>query len=449
MKLVVVAFFVLISFAEAVFPAKLYDELVLIERAPSNVVGRRLSSVVRAPSAHMHDVIFAVRQNNLKKVSELLLDISDPSSDRYGNYLTREEVGALTSNPSGRDALLKYLRDFGVTVISETLYGEYIVARAPVSMWEGIFGTTFNMYVQHDHETGRELIVVRTEQYSLPRSLLEHVDAVFNTVQQAISPSISQLRKAKRTLSEATEETTTEGPEKVENTLTQKTRRALAADATKKRMKEQRIRPPLITAVTNPDVLARGYNIPSLEGNPLATQAVFESGNQSFSPVDLYAFQDMFGMPRQDVADDVNGHVHNSACAYKHGEYCGEANLDVEYIMAMCQGCPTTYWYSDTKGNSDFFLPWIVAVANMTNPPFVHGMSYSTPESTVSPRLIRSFDTEAQKLGLQGVTIVSSTGDDGAAGWPARVYGADACAYTPFFPASSPYVTSVGGSQVQ
>ena len=44
-----------------------------------------------------------------------------------------------------------------------------------------------------------------------------------------------------------------------------------------------------------------------------------------------------------------------------------------------------------------------------------------------------------------GVTVLSASGDDGAAGSYAG-YHPQNCGYHPMFPASSPYVTSVGGT---
>jgi tripeptidyl-peptidase-1 len=55
------------------------------------------------------------------------------------------------------------------------------------------------------------------------------------------------------------------------------------------------------------------------------------------------------------------------------------------------------------------------------------------------------FNTEAMKLGLQGVTLVAASGDDGANSG----YGNGYCFYDPKFPASSPYVTAVGATQVR
>lgn len=49
------------------------------------------------------------------------------------------------------------------------------------------------------------------------------------------------------------------------------------------------------------------------------------------------------------------------------------------------------------------------------------------------------------KLALMGVTLVAASGDDGVAGAPART-NPSMCGYYPMFPASSPYVTSVGAT---
>src|SRR5437868_5965546 len=82
-----------------------------------------------------------------------------------------------------------------------------------------------------------------------------------------------------------------------------------------------------------------------------------------------------------------------------------------------------------------------------------------TSSSSGSPRLqtcpilltcsaLVMVDTEALKLGVAGVSIINSSGDDGAPGTDAKD-DACACAYTPAFSSASPYVTSVGATQVR
>merc|ERR1712176_196599 len=74
------------------------------------------------------------------------------------------------------------------------------------------------------------------------------------------------------------------------------------------------------------------------------------------------------------------------------------------------------------------------------------GISYGSIEPEVSASVMTTFNTEAMKLGTQGVTIFVSSGDDGVANFAARGEASN-CGYTPSFPASSPYVTAVGATQ--
>ena len=48
------------------------------------------------------------------------------------------------------------------------------------------------------------------------------------------------------------------------------------------------------------------------------------------------------------------------------------------------------------------------------------------------------------KLLVQGVTLLAAAGDSGVTG---DGYGHSSCGYNPVFPASSIYVTAVGGTQ--
>jgi len=57
--------------------------------------------------------------------------------------------------------------------------------------------------------------------------------------------------------------------------------------------------------------------------------------------------------------------------------------------------------------------------------------------------VLDAFNTHMIKLSAAGVTVLVSSGDLGAFGF----YGNTSCSYTPLFPASCPYVTSVGTTQ--
>ena len=112
--------------------------------------------------------------------------------------------------------------------------------------------------------------------------------------------------------------------------------------------------------------------------------------------------------------------------------------------MAVAQSAKTVYWYA--PGEVEPFLNWIMSVANETAPPLVHSISYGGYESENSDTHKESFNTEAMKLRLGGVSIIVASGDDRAVNYNVR-NDTSACGYYTSFPSSSLYVTSVGATQ--
>ena len=124
--------------------------------------------------------------------------------------------------------------------------------------------------------------------------------------------------------------------------------------------------------------------------------------------------------------------------------------LDVEYMMAVAQVSPTTFWYVDdtwvdTYSSHDVFVYWLLQVYNTTQRPYVMSVSYGGPEYYIATSELLLFNIEMQKLSLQGVTIVVASGDDGAPNYNA--VDSSSCGYYPDFPASNPYVLAVGATQ--
>lgn len=57
-----------------------------------------------------------------------------------------------------------------------------------------------------------------------------------------------------------------------------------------------------------------------------------------------------------------------------------EANLDVQYMIALAQNVPMTYYYDAA---ADSFLDWITAIANEANPILINSVSYGSTESAL------------------------------------------------------------------
>jgi len=89
-----------------------------------------------------------------------------------------------------------------------------------------------------------------------------------------------------------------------------------------------------------------------------------------------------------------------------------------------------------------------VALANATDPPLTHSLSYGENEAAYSPEYEARMNVELLKLGLRGLSLFVATGDTGVQGAAQPGGAPPKCApFQPTFPATSPYVTSVGGTQ--
>ena len=117
---------------------------------------------------HIHEVIFAVQQNNVAELTNLLHEVSDPDSRNYGNHRSRIEIEEIVSNPTSRNFLLQFLQDAGATTTSESIFGEYVTAQAPVSLWEKMFKTEFYKF-HHISDESKDIVeLVRADMYSVP-----------------------------------------------------------------------------------------------------------------------------------------------------------------------------------------------------------------------------------------------------------------------------------------
>ena len=375
---------------------------VFKEHAPRFQSMDDITMLGRVQHDFVHEVVFVIRQQNMDELTRILYDVSDPLSANYGKHMTRENVVSLTSNPVAVDVVTTYLTSIGANKISATPGGEYITASAPTSLWEGVLDTEF--YLFHKLQSnGKVTAVVRAEKYSVPRELDKHLESVLNTIEMPLNPlGRLPVKMTKKMHSNAYDYTYSITPSKIKS------------------------------------FYKVGQNI----GSSSSTQGIFGTIEQNFSPADLASFFDSVGMPNQPIARSIGNHTSDDICV-KDSSICSEANLDVQYIMGISPVSPTWYMYTDLK-----FSLWLVLVASYKNPPLVLSISYGSEEPSMSSGEVTAFNTQAIKLGVMGISIVVASGDDGAVSRKVRVSGSSACGYSPFFPASSPYVLSVGATSV-
>ncbi|XP_067420744.1 tripeptidyl-peptidase 1 isoform X1 [Emydura macquarii macquarii] len=121
-----------------------------------------------------------------------------------------------------------------------------------------------------------------------------------------------------------------------------------------------------------------------------------------------------------------------------------EASLDVEYIMST--GANISTWVFSNAGRHESqepFLAWLLLLSNMSSLPWVHSVSYGDNEDSLSRAYMERLNVEFMKAAARGLTVLFASGDEGAG---CRKVAGGSHAFQPSFPASSPYVTTVGGT---
>merc|ERR1712217_423243 len=186
--------------------------------------------------------------------------------------------------------------------------------------------------------------------------------------------------------------------------------------------------------LVTPDVLAQRYKIPSPSDASVtgSSMAVAEFQGQYYRDDDLSKFSD--ACHRNVKVDKVIGGDRQSAGI--------ESELDIEYIKAVAPEVPLTVIYN----NEYSLLNWANQINSMSDAPLVHSVSYGNDEIQQSSReYMLTCNTAFMKAGAKGISILFASGDQG-------VCGRSGCGlftharFHPDFPAASPYITAVGGT---
>eukprot|EP00928_Gymnodinium_smaydae_P016157 TRINITY_DN16021_c0_g1_i3.p1 TRINITY_DN16021_c0_g1~~TRINITY_DN16021_c0_g1_i3.p1 ORF type:complete len:758 (+),score=85.48 TRINITY_DN16021_c0_g1_i3:54-2327(+) len=399
-------------------------EQPLVEHAPEFV--GLWTSAARCHRDLQHEVTFVVSSKDQDKFEEMVHDLSNPDSPRFRQWLTWSQVQTLTRNDKSHHAVKQWLNSLGNEVHGIEDIGSHLIrARAPISLWEASLRAEFESFSHIDARATRP----RAKSYTLPAPLHGHVDGVLGILDLDLHPS--------RTV--------------------------------------QRVKPAgepigLVSTVdgyVTPALLRSYYGMPSdssqVQCNGTCTsQAVFSSLHQKYGPSDLTKFEGVFNLPPRridelDALKDVAS-SRNGECKADPGS-CMEANLDVQYMTAMSPESSSTGVYyleqmSSPMGVQPLFKNLIEALHGMRNPPHVISISYGAAEIGHSISVTKAFNRVASQLSAQGVTIIASSGDDGAnglsglmgrLGWNCELV-MSAVGLVVDWPASSPWVTSVGAT---
>jgi tripeptidyl-peptidase-1 len=336
--------------------------------------------------------------------------ISTPGNARYGQHLTRAQTAELLPVvPEAKEKILAMLSSFGVDDVE--IFDDMIKAPMTVHVAEDMFATEI---FEFQHVQGQKVMRVGSP-YSLPAELGEMIYNVADLIQlPAVStPVVQEL--------EMDDGNTTSFPSGCGS----------SCGAT----------------ATTPDVLAAMYNFDKNYQQETSggktTMAVAAFQGQSYDTPDLSAFATACGLNDVEVATQVGKNSPTSCEIPIIGQQlCLEALLDVQYSKSVAGDIPLT-----VISNSQYSLAsWAQELAQMTDVPPIQSVSYGNDEiQQTSSSYMDSVNVQFQKLGAMGVSILFASGDQGVVGRTGKVSSGK---YHPDFPAASPYVTAVGGTDL-
>eukprot|EP01130_Rhizamoeba_saxonica_P003853 TRINITY_DN1596_c0_g1_i2.p1 TRINITY_DN1596_c0_g1~~TRINITY_DN1596_c0_g1_i2.p1 ORF type:complete len:305 (+),score=66.36 TRINITY_DN1596_c0_g1_i2:51-965(+) len=149
----------------------------------------------RAPATAPLELSFAftMPEKAIKALQRTLLEVSDPLSKQYGQYLTVDQVTKLLSASSSKvEQLSNYLTNQGVKGPFELgLHGMVMNVAMSVEQAETILGTQFYEYC---HSSYDRYCLYRAERYSVETSLANTIDFIGGVVH---FPSLEYARAKK------------------------------------------------------------------------------------------------------------------------------------------------------------------------------------------------------------------------------------------------------------
>jgi len=136
---------------------------------------RGWTKISRPEGHHSIDLQIGLKQQNQDKLEQHVMEVSDPSHARYGQYLSADQVHELTApGDETVDLVQAWLQDHNITTSTLSTTKEWLYITLPVEKIEHLLQAEYAVY--RNLQDGSTLI--RAPEWSLPVHLHEHVDVI-------------------------------------------------------------------------------------------------------------------------------------------------------------------------------------------------------------------------------------------------------------------------------
>ncbi|KAF8607532.1 tripeptidyl peptidase A [Ceratobasidium sp. AG-I] len=413
---------------------------VLATSFGEHLLKERLAEVPRGwtfhskpPAAYPLKLRIALPQPNFDQLERELYEVSDPSHTRYGQHLSPEEVDSLVSpHTSSLSSVDDWLvsHGFDLSTLERTPAKDWVTIVLPVSKAEEMLGAEYAVW---EHAESGEKIV-RTMEYSLPGSVHAHVHLVTPTTM------FGSPKRHKATFHYA-------GETKAKSSNLAAVP-AASCNST-------------ITISCLQALYNTGNYTATVKSNRLGIAGYLE---EFANYADLQTFYKKYlpsAVGSNFTVESINGGT-NSQNPEEAG---GEAQLDVQYAGGLSYPVQNTYYTTagrppfnpsagTTENDSEPYLEFLQYLLAQKNPPQTISTSYGDEEQTVPIEYAKRVCGMFAQLGAKGVTFLFSSGDSGVGDGDSSTNSTDCVSndgkkrktFLPAFPASCPYVTTVGGT---
>ncbi|KAI9448785.1 subtilisin-like protein [Lactarius psammicola] len=382
------------------------------------------------------DLCIALKPHRKNALIDALYEVSTPNRSRhysreplllcrYGAHLSQDQVAELVApHPDTLELVNSWLEYHSVpsSSISTTHGGSWLtVTGVPVSQANGLLGASYQLF---RHAETNDTIL-RTIGYALPVVLQAHVQTVAPTTYFGSPQKAPHMRP---------DGAAALGEESV-TVLSSRDNYKVTPSFLRSLYKSENFYP---KATDRNKLGIAGYS------------------GQYPSPTDLKLFTEYFLTDATNptyTVEQVNGG------GYDPRNPGTEGNINVQYTLGMVY--PTPLIYYSTGGEPPFtpdsstpintnepYLEWLNHVLKLQDIPQTISTSYGENEQSVPLDYAKSVCDLFAQLGARGVSILFASGNSGVGRGDCVVNdGSGRVQFLPIFPASCPFVTSVGGTQ--
>ncbi|KAF2793075.1 subtilisin-like protein [Melanomma pulvis-pyrius CBS 109.77] len=368
----------------------------------------------------------ALQQGDAKGFEQAVLDMSTPSNPKYGKHFQDHEEMKRMLLPSAESVSVvsAWLKAAGIDDVEDD--SDWVTFKTTVGVANKMLDTEFAWYISEEEKPRK---VLRALEYSVPDDVAQHINLVQPTTRFA---AIRTNHETEREIFGIQ--------------LASTASNAVNCDAT-----------------ITPECLKTLYKIDYKPDPKSGSKVAFASYLEEYARyTDLALFEENIlpeAVGQNFSVVQYNGGLNDQTSASDSGE----ANLDLQYIVGLSSPLPVTEFSTGGRG------PWVADLdqpdeADSANEPyleFLQGVlklsqkelpqvistSYGENEQSVPKSYALSVCNLFAQLGSRGVSVIFSSGDSGVGSACQSNDGKNTTKFQPQYPASCPFVTSVGSTR--